>query len=296
MRQSQLNYDEEPRVVYIDSAPRSYTLALNLQDQYTIGRHLLLNLAGRAERIATGATGFTPKLGVILTPRADTTLKVLASRALRAPSAYELYYDSPSNTGNRALEPEQLQSLEVNIEHYLSSSMEIKAALFRNTYRDLIVGVADADGAVVLQNGLDARVDGLELSWTVKRRAGLQARASYSTIFDRDAASNAWTSGAPKYLAKVNVGRLVPRLGLTVGGELQYQSARHTHTGDVLGRAVVANVNLVRANVAKGLDLKGSVFNLFDTSYSEPVSEGHRQGGITQDGRQLFVGLTWRLM
>jgi outer membrane receptor protein involved in Fe transport len=46
----------------------------------------------------------------------------------------------------------------------------------------------------------------------------------------------------------------------------------------------------------KGLDFNASITNLFDERYSEPVSESHRQGGIAQDGRQLLVGLKWRLM
>src|SRR6185503_382394 len=115
-----------------------------------------------------GAAGFTPKLGLILTPRANTTIKLLFSRALRAPSAYELYYDSPSNAGNRALQPERMESMEVNVEHYLTPSMKIEGSMFHNIYRALIVGVADASGSVVLQNGLDARAEGLELSWTMK--------------------------------------------------------------------------------------------------------------------------------
>jgi outer membrane receptor for ferrienterochelin and colicins len=294
VQQSQQNYDEEPRILYLDSRPRTYSFALNLQDEYAIAPRVLVNLAGRAERIATGETGFTPKLGVILTPMVNTTVKVLFSRALRAPSAYELYYFSPSNAGNSALLAERMQSAEVNVEHYLTPFMKVEGSLFHNTYRDLIVGVPQESGDVVLDNGLDARANGLELSWTMKHRTGLLARASYSTLFDSDEASNAWTSGAPKHLAKVNFAAAVKPLKLTLGWELQYESERHTHNGDVLDPALVANFNVVRSNVLKGLDLKASVFNLSGQQYSEPVSENHRQGGITQDGRQLFVGLTWR--
>ena len=294
VEQSQQNYDEGSGIVYVDSQPRTYTVALNLQDEYTISRHVLLNLAGRAERVGTGATGLTPKLGIILTPRVNTTIKLLFSRALRAPSVYELYYDSPSNAGNPALQPEQMQSLEMNLEHYLTPSMKIEGSLFTNTYQDLIVGVADESAAVILQNGLDARARGLELSWILKRRAGIRARVNYSTLFDSDAASNAWTSGAPRHLAKMNVGRPVAPLGLTVGWELQYESERHTHNTEVLDPALVTNLNVVRSNVLEGLDINASVFNLLDERYSEPVSESHRQGGIRQDGRQFFLGVTWR--
>jgi hypothetical protein len=86
------------------------------------------------------------------------------------------------------------QSLEVNVEHHVTPSMRLGASMYFNTYRDLIIGVADSSGDVVLQNGLEARARGLEVSWSMVRRAGIQARASYSTLFNGDAASNAWTS------------------------------------------------------------------------------------------------------
>jgi outer membrane receptor for ferrienterochelin and colicins len=187
--QSTLNYDQAPHSVYIDSRPRTYAFAVNLQDEYTVTNRLLLNIAAREERVATGATGFTPKIGFILTPQVNTTAKLLFSRALRAPSAYELYYDSPANAGNALLNPERTQYLELNVEHFLSPSVKIAGSVYHNQYRDLIVGVAGPAGAVVLQNGLDAHADGLELTWHLQRSSGLQARASYSTLFDRDAAS-----------------------------------------------------------------------------------------------------------
>ena len=293
VEQSTSNYDESPRTVYIDHHPRSYLFALNAQDSYTVNRHVLVNLAAREERLATGETGFRPKAGVILTPRSGTTVKLLFSRALRAASAYEQYYNSPANAGNTTLTPERIEAFELNLEHYLTPAMKIDASLFRNTYRDLIVDVAEQSGTVTLQNGLNAEARGLELSWSLKRPR-LRARGSYSTIFDSDAASNAWTSGAPKYLTKANVGWPIAPLALEAGFEAQYESDRHSYTGDVLAPAWLVNLNVVRSHVVKGLDLKVSLFNLLDQRFSEPVSENHRQGAIAQDGRQVLVGLTWR--
>jgi outer membrane receptor protein involved in Fe transport len=295
VQQSLLNYDEEPRVVYIDERPQTYTLAVNLQDEYTINRHLLLNVAGRGERIATGDTGFTPKVGLIVTPTdPGPTVKLLFSRALRAPSAYELHYDSPANAGNRGLKPERTQSLEAEIAQPLGSSMTVQGSLFRNTYRDLVVDTSDASGQVVLQNGLNAEATGLNVSWSLSPRRGVRARASYSTQFEGDATSQAWTSSAPRHLAKVNVATPVAPLGFTAGFEMQYESTRHTYLDEALAPALVANMSVTRSRLLAGLDLRVSIFNLFDERYREPVSANHRQGAIDQDGRQLFVGLTWR--
>jgi outer membrane receptor for ferrienterochelin and colicins len=297
-RQSQLNDNDLPdgsRISLLDSQLSSYTLAFNLQDEFTIGRHLLLNVAGREERLATGTFGFTPKLGLIITPATGTTMKLLFSRALRAPSAYELYYTSPANKGNAALQPERMQSAELNVEHYLGNSMKVSGSLFHNTYRDLIVGFANAEGEVTLANGLQATADGIELSWSVKHRSGIQLRASYSRLFDADQTSQVWTSGAPQDLIKLNIGTSLRPLGATIGWETQYESERHTHVGDTLGAVVVANVNVVRSDVLKGLDFRASLFNLFGARYSEPVSENHLQGSILQDGRQVLIGLAWRM-
>jgi outer membrane receptor protein involved in Fe transport len=147
---------------------------------------------------------------------------------------------------------------------------------------------------VVLQNGLNAEATGLGVSWSLSSRRGVRARASYSTHFEGDAASQAWTSSAPKHLAKVNVDAPIAPLGLTAGFEMQYESTRHTYLDEALAPALVANVSVTRSRLLAGLDFRASIFNLFDERYREPVSANHRQGAIDQDARQLFVGLTWR--
>ena len=295
VHQDQRNADEGTDTVYLDDRRRSSSAAASLQDEWTMSRWLRLNVAARGERLAEGSTGFTPKIGLIVTPDHATTLKLLLSRALRSPTAYEMFYLSPSNDGNRGLDPEHIQSSEVTAERYFTPSMRVGASLFSNTYRDLIVDGTTNAGCIRLTNGLTARARGLDLTWAAKLRGGLETKASFSKLFDTDAASISWTSGAPKHLFKAGFGGAIAPLSMTAALELQYESSRLTYTGDVLPSATVVNLAFVRTGLGKNLELNASVLNVFGTRFSEPVSQNHIQGAILQDGRQALLGLTWRL-
>ena len=86
----------------------------------------------------------------------------------------------------------------------------------------------------------------------------------------------------------------MPFLAFTAGFELLCESERLTHSGEVLAPVMTANLNLVRADILKGLDVTVSLTNLANAQYREPVSLNHVQGSIDQDRRRVSVGLTWR--
>ena len=85
--------------------------------------------------------------------------------------------------------------------------------------------------------------------------------------------------------------------------EAQYLSSRATfprpdsgdglYTGQV-GAAATANVTLVQP-LGRTWELTGGIRNLFDTKYSDPVSEQHLQESVEQNGRTARIGLTWKL-
>ena len=81
----------------------------------------------------------------------------------------------------------------------------------------------------------------------------------------------------------------------------QYMSRRKTlagnHTDDffltnltLLSR--FKNVNVFGEDWVKGIELSGTVYNLFDEEYGDPGSEEHVQDQIFQDGRTYRVKLT----
>lgn len=52
--------------------------------------------------------------------------------------------------------------------------------------------------------------------------------------------------------------------------------------------------NYLQPKAPHGLELSGSAYNLFDTKYSDPGGDEHKQDSIEQDGRTFRVKLTYR--
>jgi outer membrane receptor protein involved in Fe transport len=270
------------------------TWALSLQDELTVTARLQLNAALRYESVPAGPARVTPKIGVIAHLRAATTVKLLFTRALRSPSVYERFYESPPNyVSNPSLGVERIQTLELVVEHALSPWASVSGSLFGNRVKGVIVSEADETGLIRFVNGLETNAHGFELAWSGRSRAGLRASASYSGTDDTPAGTGVWLGGAPTQLAKFGVGVPIGKLRVTTGASIDVAGARRSHAGEVFPPVAVANWHLVRA-LGRHAEIQATISNLFDVRYREPASTDHRQGGITQDVREIAVKLIWR--
>ena len=83
-----------------------------IQDEIRLGRMVLVNLGVRHDRYEVFGSTTNPRAAVIINPVGRTTIKALAGRAFRAPSAYELYYHDGSVSQKPAvkLAPERLRT------------------------------------------------------------------------------------------------------------------------------------------------------------------------------------------
>jgi outer membrane receptor protein involved in Fe transport len=91
---------------------------------------------------------FNPRLAFIVKPYQGGTLKLLAGKAFRAPSVYELYYTSSTQLRPTGLKPEQVYSAEIEYDHRFSTTVVASAAAFINGVSNLIElnNVLDASG------------------------------------------------------------------------------------------------------------------------------------------------------
>ena len=108
---------------------------------------------------------------------------------------------------------------------------------------------------------------------------------------------------SPRHVAKGRVSLPGPTARSFISIEGQYLSSRATlarPSADgsmVAGRvssAATANVTLVQP-LGRTWELTGSIRNLFDTIYADPVSDQHLQDAVEQNGRTARIGLTWRV-
>ena len=85
---------------------------------------------------------FNPRVAVIVKPTAKDTIKLMGGKAFRAPSVYELYFQSTtqvrSGVGSPPLTPEQIISGEIEYSHHFSSSVTGLVSGYVNYVSNLI--------------------------------------------------------------------------------------------------------------------------------------------------------------
>ncbi len=294
-RQDQANFDLAPYTSNLDDKRSSQRYGLYVQDEISVGEGLLFNAGVRDDHYSTAGGTVNPRLGLIWSPLATTALKFLYGSAFRAPNVYELYYAmAGSQKANPALKPENISTYEFVVEHTPRPNFRLTADAYSNKIRDNITQITDpADGLLVFVNEGQVDTRGVEFEAERKWDDGAQLRASYAWQISRDSASGIELTSSPRHLVKIN-GSVPVQDKLRSGLELQYTGSRSTLSGATAGGHWLANLTLLGERVAGKIDLSASIYNLFDTRYSDPGGQEHVQDLIAQDGRSYRLKLSYR--
>jgi iron complex outermembrane receptor protein len=164
---------------------------------------------------------------------------------------------------------------------------------FYYTVKDLITQQTDPSDNLLVYNNLDTiKAHGLELEFEGKWAHGFESRIGYTFQDSRNQATGVKLTNSPTHVSQVNL--ISPLVGrhLFAGLELRHMSARQTIGGNQVPSAFTSNLTFSGRELAGGVQLAASVFNLFDTVYADPASEEHRQDSIAQNGRSVRVTLT----
>lgn len=296
-RQDMENYDLGSESVYLDSRNSSERRGLYVQDEMTIMAGLLLNAGLRYDHYSTVGDALNPRLALIYNPREATTLKVMYGTAFRAPNVYELYYNIPSQGSKPSenLKPEEITTYEFVVEHQLRPRLRLTASVYKNEISNLINQVTDlADDLDVFRNIDQVEAKGVELEAEQVWAGGARLRASYAWQTSRDEDSGEELTNSPRHLAKLNFSQPWFGEALRSGLEVQYTGRRQTLSGGTTGEYTVANLTLLTQKIAPGLELAGSVYNIFDRRYGDPGRPEHVQDVLQQDGINFRCKLSYR--
>ena len=304
-QQDQENFDDDQGgFKNLDDKYDSVNWGLFAQDDIQIFDSLALNLGVRYDHFPHFGGTVNPRVGLIYNPFSTTTFKLLYGTAFRAPSAYERFYHDGLVTTkpNKDLDPETIKTVEFIAEQGLGGSLRATASFFYNRINDVITFTIDpSDGLFVNENLQDVRTFGVETALEGKVFDTVDTRISYSWQDTEDRKTGRNLTNSPKHMVKGNL--IAPLYQETLFGSVgtQYMSRRKTldgnHTDDffltnltLLSR--FKNVNVFGEDWVKGIELSGTVYNLFDEEYGDPGSEEHVQDQIFQDGRTYRVKLT----
>ncbi len=296
-RQDQTNWDEFPRVDYLNERRSTYQWAAYLQDEIRLLPGLLLNLGVRYDHYGTFGDTVNPRLALIYALRETTHVKLLYGQSFRAPSVYELYYSDGNMTSkaNPDLQPEKITSWELVLEQYFPGQIKLSGSLFHNTTRSLIALQTDpADGLLVFRNVDKVETVGAGLELEKRWSNGIRGRIAYTFQESENRLDGTVPVSSPRHLAKMNL--QIPFLNerIVLSLEEQYADSRRTVTGTDAAPYFLTNVTLLGKGWIRGLEGSVSVYNVFDKRYEDPASQEHLQNTITRDGREFRVKLTYR--
>jgi iron complex outermembrane receptor protein len=296
IRQDQYSYDETPYFAYLDDKRNSKRWAAYVQDELALSKNVIFNAGVRYDHYETFGTNTNPRLSLMYNPLDKTTLKVLYGTAFRVPNVYELYYDDSGLTqkANPDLKPEKITTYELVLEQFLGENLRVSAAGFQYKTKDLITLETDpGDGLMIYRNTEKVSANGLELELENRWKSGMRGRISYTIQKVTDDATHELSVNSPRQLAKFNFTASMLNNKLFVALEEQYTDRRKTVAGNYAGGFFITNVTLFSRQMVKGLELSGSVYNLFDKAYGDPSGTEHIQDIIEQNGRTYRVKLTY---
>lgn len=285
----------------------------------TPSKELKVSAGARFDSYSTFGSSLNPRAAAIVKPYDGGNIKVLAGKAFRAPSIYELY--NVSGGGQKAandLKPENLYSLEVEYSHRFSKTVVGVVSLYANYIENLIAqrDLPDATPAVpsYAYGNTGSPVGTLGGEAEIRRdwKEGWMVSASYSfqksrylksgTLGDivgfKQAADLREVPNSPSHLASLKgavpiIGRALLLMNrVSIEGP---RADRNDREGAGLPpqretpSAFLWDIVFSGSEPRWGLSYAVGVYNAFDTRWAVPVSAEFRQTTMPQNGRTFLA-------
>jgi outer membrane receptor for ferrienterochelin and colicins len=190
------------------------------------------------------------------------------------------------------LQPESIRTEELVWEQDLGANFRLSTSAFANQFKNLINEETDPNsGLLFFNNSGSVHSTGLELELGGKISSRIEGRISYTLQRTEDTLTGIRLEDSPAQLAKANVVYSISRRWPTVGFELQYTDARKTLAGSQVGSYVLSNLTITSREFARGFRLSGSIYNVFNSAYSDPIGPEIDSSIVRQNGRDFRVQL-----
>ncbi|HEU4407150.1 MAG TPA: TonB-dependent receptor [Polyangiaceae bacterium] len=295
-------YGEDNAGAYLDVNRPYWVAAAYGNADLGLGRSLKLSAGARFDYFSTFGSSVNPRAALIIRPYAGGTTKLLAGKAFRAPSPYELYNEGAVQVSNTDLRPEQVYSGEVEHSHRFSQAVVGLASVYANYVTDLIVS-RDAglgDGRQTLDNSSSPALStGAELELRRDWRDGWMVAFAYAlqrTQYLDDDGERRRVPNSPAHLGSARGAVPIVRRALMAMTRLTVESPRYDryeYPADPPQRrteaAAVWDVVLSGEAERAGVTYALGLYNAFDWRYAAPVSSEFRQRTVVQNGRTLLV-------
>ncbi len=265
-----------------------------IQDELQIQKNLSFTLSARYDKFTDRGQALNPRAAIIYNPYQQTTLKLLYGNAFRAPNFYELYYEVEGDSvANPTLKGEKIRTLEFVLEHCFSKQINGVFSLYKFSFLDLIDPVKDKVTELTqFFNSAKVKSKGIEAELNVRLANGLIGYINYNYQESQFVNDPLPLTNSPSHLLKS--GLSIPLLRhFFLSAELFYESSRRTLKNENTDAYFLANLHLFTRSLVPRLKFSFHVQNLFNTRYSLPGGNEHRQSALIQMGRRFTLKIEY---
>jgi len=266
--------------------------AFFIEDIWDITDNLRLTAGVRYDDYSDFGSSVNPRVGLTWEFVKGYDLKLLYGTAFRAPSFSELYN---LGTGDPGLDPEEVDTYQVSLGAEITPSLSSRVTWFRNSVKDHI-SIMMKPGPKFFRNvNFDKKKsEGLEVEMKYDFGRGTYLAVNYTYIILKE--MFLWVT--PKHRGNVMANIRLSRY-------LNFYAACHFEDGwrrdsgdkrdDMSGYGIV-NVTLIAKKFLKGyegLELRGSVYNLFNKDYTSPAKT-QLPNDTPRPGRNFMIEVKYK--
>lgn len=297
-QQFQNNYDLGGST-YVDDNRQSTQWSLYAQDDINLISNLLLSAGGRYDYFSQSGGQFVPRGALIWDPVQTTVLKLVAGEAFRAPDDYEMYYaDGYSQEANPNLKIETFETYEFDLEQSFLTNHRVLFSLYHYVGENLILGVQDPNNTdfQIYENVGHDSLNGIEMEYQYQNPGGIQGRLSWAYQRAQDDITGQVLPDSPQNLGKASFQVPIDAKHLTVAAECQFTAASYGFTGAWAPDYTIFNLKLYSPHfIWDNMEANLAFYNLFNTTYYQPVSNDFQQLTLQQDGLVIWGRLGYKL-
>ncbi|MCP4346694.1 MAG: TonB-dependent receptor [Desulfobacterales bacterium] len=291
--------DITDRQNYNKSVSRTFK-AVFFENIWDINDDVRFTVGARYDSYSDFGDSLNPRAGLIWRFGKDYNLKILYGRAFRAPSFYELYNkNNPLIEGNSDLKPEKIETYELSAgAEFTFFNAQITG--FQNTIKDNIDIFQLAESQGKFKNEDSLRINGAEAELKLDFGKGIYFAMNYTYQDCKN-----WDTRERLYFIPKHKGNIMANIRLSkylnLYSDFHFQKDFTREEGDDRDShpgISIFNTTVIAKQFIPGyekLEIRGSVYNLFDKSYTFPYEiirigeEIRTVPDLPMDGRNFIL-------
>ena len=265
--------------------------AFYLQDIWDPTDELRFIVGGRYDDYSDFGNTFNPRASVSWDFSERFQAIATYGSAFRAPTFGELYnINNPSIVGNPLVEPEEIETVELGLNAWLSKRSSARITLFHNNIKDIVGARPQPPAVSYYDNVGELTVEGIELEYAHRLMDGSNLGVNYTYQDPVNKTSDTRAADVPLHRANIFFNYRYSRyLSVYVG--VLYESPLAREAGDVrsdVSDQTEVDMAVTWRNYEDDLSLTASLYNVFDEALVDPAP-GVMLSDYPNPGRSLML-------